>query len=130
MDAKSLMQTNLVISRVDESAGDLVDRLQAAHVHAAPVVDEEGTLIGIVSVEDILFGDVFASTGADPATVGEIMTSPVFSAEPATLIAELCEMMWDYRVHHLPVQDEGILVGMVSSLDICRLVRERGLQQP
>lgn len=130
MDAKSLMQTNLVITRVDESAGDLVDRLQAAHVHAAPVVDEEGALIGIVSVEDILFGDAFTSTATDSATVGEIMTSPVFSAEPATSIAEICEMMWDYRVHHLPIQDQGVLVGMVSSLDICRLVRERGLQQP
>ena len=128
MQARDLMQSRLVTTHEDEPVTALCDRLQAAHVHAAPVVDNDGRLIGIVSIEDVLFGDSLGQERDSPTRVAEIMTSPVFSVTEDQGVAEICETMWNYRVHHLPVEGHGRLVGIVSSLDICRLVKERGLR--
>ena len=134
MLASDLMKRDVLCTRPDETVGALCDRLQAAHVHCAPVIDPEGTLIGIVSTEDLLFGGVFglpavshfeteAPKQASAPTVADVMTSPAFSIGADASVAELAALMWAHRIHHLPVVDGGgRLCGIVSSLDLCRVV--------
>ena len=121
--AAEIMETNLITTRVEETVATLCDRLQTAHVHSAPVVDEDGRLVGIVSLEDILFGAVLGRTSGAPAIVRDVMTSPAFSATEDASIQEICDLMWSYRVHHLPIVRGDVVIGIVSSLDICRQVR-------
>jgi CBS domain-containing protein len=113
------------------------DRLQEAHVHGAPVVDEDGRLVGFVSQEDILFGSMGAppdhwdspvamdcvKKGGSLATrVRDIMTAPAVSASEETSVQDLCMMMWRLHLHHIPIVRDGHLKGIVSSLDLCRAV--------
>jgi CBS domain-containing protein len=132
------MRSDVPCVREDDSAADVTDLFQHAHVHGAPVVDERGRLLGMVSQEDLLIGGMTAGGGrpaqegapeapeAEALRVRDIMTAPAISATEDTPLEDLCRMMWRFRIHHIPIVTAGKLVGMVSSLDICRFVGEDG----
>ena len=121
MQVGDLMNAEVVTVRVDQSVSELFDLLQEAHVKGAPVLDHSGTLIGFVSQEDVMFGSLGGGRDGAEAVVEEIMTSPAMSVVESTTVQELAEIMWRFRIHHMPVVRADKLVGMVSSLDFCRL---------
>jgi acetoin utilization protein AcuB len=130
------MRREVVVVREHESAAEVCDRLQEAHVHGAPVIGDDGRLVGFVSQEDILFGSMGAPSGWEPsvtadfvrtdtsltARVRDIMTAPAVSATEETSVQDLCMMMWRLHLHHIPIVRQGRLKGIVSSLDLCRAV--------
>ncbi len=132
MTAADLMATRVLTVHPTDPAEEVCDLFQHARVHCAPVVEPDGTLVGIVSQEDLLMGGTSQSgeSGRQSTSVGEIMTSPPISAAPQTRVSDLCRMMWRLRIHHLPIVDRDQVVGMVSSLDICRVVGEEKLGAP
>ena len=112
-----------------DSSSDLTDLFQQAHVHGAPVVDQEGHLVGMVSIEDILIGSMTDRSGTGEQDGGyplvrDIMTAPAISATEDTPVEDLCRIMWKFHIHHLPIVHEGKVTGIVSSLDICRILAE------
>jgi predicted transcriptional regulator len=120
VQVKDLMSTEVVTVQVDQPVADLFDVLQAAHIKGAPVLCDEGTLVGFVSQEDVMFGSLGSEMGEGGATIGEIMTSPAMSVTETTSVQDVARMMWRFRIHHMPVLDGEQLVGIVSSLDFCR----------
>ena len=116
-------------------------------ITGAPVVDEDGRIVGIVSQTDILVSqpasqvrredydeiyDLF-SPSPDPDAplaghrrsarwVEDIMTRKVQVAEEDMGILELCAMMSKMRIHRVPVARDGRLVGIVSALDLVALL--------
>ena len=54
--------------------------------------------------------------------VSAIMTSPAISADEETPLADLCRIMWNLRIHRLPILREGKVTGLVSSMDLCRAI--------
>jgi CBS domain-containing protein len=137
--ARDLMQTEVVTVQEDLSLAELCDTMQQAHIHGAPVVTADGDLLGFVSQEDVLYGSMSAPPPRDGAVedlgdggmvtrVRDIMTAPAVSATPETEIEELCRIMWRLRVHHIPIVDRGKVIGIVSSLDLCRAIAERKIK--
>jgi CBS domain-containing protein len=131
MTARDLMQSDVTAVREDASVGQLCDIFQAQHVNGVPVVGDDGSLVGIVSEEDVLFGAMGIPQGEAPAVagrVGDIMTSPAICATEETDIVELCRMMWGMRIHHIPIVSGTKVIGIVSSLDLVRAVAEGALR--
>lgn len=126
MQVKEFMNTSVVTVAVDRTVSELFDILQEAHVKGAPVLDKSGALVGFVSQEDVMFGSLGGGRDATAAVVGDIMTSPAMSVTEGTTVQELARMMWRFRIHHMPVTRADRVVGMVSSLDFCRLAAEAG----
>lgn len=58
------------------------------------------------------------------------MTSPAMSVTETTTVEELAQMMWRFRIHHMPVVQGDRVVGMVSSLDFCRLAAKKPVVSP
>ncbi|HXH27996.1 MAG TPA: CBS domain-containing protein, partial [Candidatus Polarisedimenticolia bacterium] len=56
--------------------------------------------------------------------VREIMTSPAISADEETPITDLCRIMWNLRIHRVPILKNGKVTGLVSSMDLCRAILE------
>ena len=54
--------------------------------------------------------------------VKAIMTSPAISAEEATPITDLCHVMWNLRIHRVPIVRGGHVTGLISSMDLCRAI--------
>jgi len=122
MTAKDLMSTDVLIVKESDKVEELLDVLVGEHVHGAPVVDESGHLVGVVSQQDVFFGSIGEEGGQPPAAVREIMTSPAVSATEDTDVTALCRMMYKLRIHRVPIVDDGTVIGIVSSLDVCSAI--------
>ncbi len=130
MRVKDVMQTAVVTVSEDLTIPVLLDTLQQAHVHGAPVVDDYGELVGFVAQEDILVGSLGRSDSDGEVTVADIMTSPAITVAPDSDLHDLARMMWRFRIHHVPVVSGSAVVGIVSSLDFCRLAAELEFAEP
>ncbi|HIQ24053.1 MAG TPA: CBS domain-containing protein [Pyrodictium delaneyi] len=117
-----VMTVNVITSRPDETVVDAARKMAENDVGSVVVVDDKGTIIGIVTEGDIVRRVV--ARGLDPSKtlVGDIMTrNPVTIYEDATLAAA-AEYMREKGIGHLPVVNEhGRLVGIISRSDIVRL---------
>jgi CBS domain-containing protein len=133
MLAAQFMTVDVVTLRpgtsVKAAAATLVDR----NVASAPVVDDAGRLVGMLSELDLLLHDVPSDplahlspveqeAAAPPRTVAEVMTRDVIGLPPTADAAEFLAHMATDRIVCLPVVEDGRLVGVVSRRDLLRLL--------
>lgn len=94
-------------------------------VGALPVVQEDGTLLGIVTDRDITVRAVAAGLDINTTQVAEVYTAEdLVTVSPETKLDDAEDCMAEHQVRRLPIVERGSkLVGMVSLADIAR---ERG----
>ena len=99
--------------RPEASIRELLDVLAERNVGAMVVSDDGETMIGIVSERDVVrkLRDV---DNAREVTVASIMTTDVQVAGPDDSFKSLMIAMTEHRVRHIPVLDDGRLVGVLS----------------
>ncbi len=93
-------------------------------ISGAPVVDEEGTVVGTLSEWDclqrILHGSYFEEVGGK---VGDLMKTEFMSIGPNDDIVDVAEQMTKQNWHRsMPVLDNGKLVGILSCPDILKVI--------
>ena len=94
-------------------------RMMAEHdISAVVVVDENALLIGIVSERDMARRIVAADLKPQETPLGDIMTRDVDTVSPKDTPFYALKLMLDGRYRHLPVVDDGRVVGMVSIRDL------------
>lgn len=84
------------------------------------LVFEEDDVVGIFSERDYLRKIALKGRTSKTTPVREVMTSPVVVCEASTEIDEALAMMTDRRIRHLPVVDDGQVVGVVSIGDLVK----------
>ncbi|AMO62331.1 putative signal-transduction protein containing cAMP-binding and CBS domains [Mycolicibacterium phlei] len=101
------------------SVAGLLTELAVHNIGAMVVVSPDG-LAGIVSERDVV--RALHRRGADLLTcpVSEIMTSLVATCSPDDTVDSLSALMTNNRVRHVPVMDNGRLVGIVSIGDVVK----------
>ena len=99
--------------RPEASVRELLDLLAERNVGAMIVSDDGHTMLGIVSERDIVRKLRDADNARD-MTVDSIMTTDVRVCAPDDSFKSLMQVMTDHRVRHVPVLDDGELVGMLS----------------
>jgi len=77
-------------------------------------------LSGIVTERDYARKVKLRALGSNDTPVGQIMTTVVHTVVPSATVAECMQLMTDERVRHLPVVDDGRLVGIVSIGDVVK----------
>jgi CBS domain-containing protein len=102
------------------SVTGLLEDLAKNNVGALVVVDESGELVGIVSERDVVRR--LNERGAEllTAPVAEIMTTPVVTCDPSEGVDHLAEIMTERRIRHMPVVENGKLIGIVSIGDVVK----------
>ncbi len=88
---------------------------------AMPVVDDGG-VVGIVSERDIAHRAVLEGIDGGTTAVSEVMTTDVLCIAPDQNINQAMALMTDKRCRHLPVIDDGRLVGLISIGDLVKSV--------
>jgi len=97
-------------------------RLMAEHeVGALPVV-ESGRLVGLISERDYARKVVLLDRSSRTTLVRDIMLTRVAYVEPSRTVEECMALMTDKRVRHLPVLEQGRLVGLVSIGDLVKAI--------
>ena len=158
--AADLMTPNPVSIRDVATVREAVTMLVDMGFSAAPVIDHAGRPVGVLSRADIVVHDrekvehlapvpeyyekseLKTKTGenlskgfqvekAETTRVGDIMTPMVFSVSPESPAARAVEEMVSLKVHRLFVVDSsGVLVGVISALDVLRdLCRDKTVEE-
>jgi CBS domain-containing protein len=151
--AADLMTPNPVSIREDATRREALALLIDRGFSAAPVIDAAGRPIGVLSRTDLLvhdretvehllpvpeyydreelaatllgpLSDGFEVERVDPTLVRDLMTPAVFSVGPETPVARVVAEMLALKIHRLfVVDDRGVLVGVVSPLDVLAQLR-------
>lgn len=126
MRVAEIMQSNLMTVRGTDTIGEAIALLAESHVSGVPVVAERGRLVGVLSNSDIL--EALADK-SDPeererlfeeTTVQEIMTARPQTITSDASVKDAAQRMLYLEVHRLFVEDNGRLVGVVSTTDLVR----------
>lgn len=117
----------VVTCQPDESVTSLLASLAEHRIGAEVVVGDSG-IAGIISERDVVRALHTRGPSALQATVGELMTSPVVSCSPDDTVEQVAELMTERRFRHLPVVQDGALVGIVTIGDVVA-ARIRQLEQ-
>ena len=102
----------------DATVLDAVQQMVTMNVGSL-LVTVEGEVTGIVTERDYL-RRVTLEDRTEDAPVREIMSSPLVVATPETTIDECMALMTDRRIRHVPVVEEGKVVGVVSIGDLVK----------
>lgn len=84
------------------------------------LVMEGDRLIGIFTERDVLIRVVDAGRDAREVVVRDVMTAQVLTIEPDTTVEEAMRLMTEHRCRHLPVVEDGHVVGLISIGDVTR----------
>ncbi len=101
-----------------------ISNLIAKHRIGAVIISEPGgALLGILSERDIVNAVAASGARALDKPASEVMTRNLLTCEPGNSVDELMTIMTRSRVRHLPVVEQGRLVGIVSIGDVvkCKL---------
>jgi CBS domain-containing protein len=98
---------------------EAVKQMVEANVGSLLVTDD-GEVTGIVTERDYLRRVAHEGPAGEGVTVRDIMSSPLVVVSPETEIDECMAVMTDRRIRHLPVVEEGDVVGIVSIGDVVK----------
>ena len=96
----------------------LAELLKEHNIGAVMAVAKDQNPTGGVSERDIVRYLVTASTGAADTIVSEIMSTDFIACDLSTTSSELMEIMTNHKIRHIPIIDNGQLLGMVSIGDV------------
>src|SRR5271166_1211628 len=98
----------------------VVKVLAQNRIGAAPVINEEGQLVGIISERDIIRGMSKHADSVLTLPADRLMTRDVRTCSSEDQLVEIMEVMTLQRIRHLPVVQNGALQGIVSIGDVVK----------
>jgi CBS domain-containing protein len=104
---------------INESVLDAINLMAQVNIGAV-LVQQNGMISGIFTERDYLQKIALKSKSSQDTRVGDVMTTPVVSADPGDSIQQCMETMTTCRCRHLPVVNDGKLLGIVSIGDLVK----------
>ena len=110
-------KTKKVVEVGHQSSVALAVERMCFHKVGAVVVNQSEP-VGLFTERDLMHRVVNQNEDPVATPIRSVMTTPYAVGSPGMSVIEAAELMSDNRIRHLPVYDEGIMIGMVSSGDI------------
>jgi CBS domain-containing protein len=108
----------------DARLSEAVQKLGEKRIGALLVMERDG-IAGIMSERDVIYCLREAGAAVLDWPVSRVMTSPAITAESSTDVLAALALMTERRIRHLPVVDDGQLLGIVSIGDLVKHRMER-----
>jgi CBS domain-containing protein len=154
MTVSDIMRSEVLSAGVDWSLETLADFLVDNSISGAPVTTQDGELVGVVSLTDIVRQSSMSNSHSDSGNthdvylyeleshmsrdeirvfhaqedstvrVSDIMTPMIFRVDPDTSLQEIAETMLKGRIHRVFVTEDGRLTGIVTALDMLQVIRD------
>jgi CBS-domain-containing membrane protein len=148
LTAQDIMTREVITVKESATVRELASLLLTSNISGAPVIDDAGRVIGVVTESDLIFQNkkvhlptAFAILDAfvflerpgkmeqefkkmAGARVGDICSRKLVSVTPETGLEELATLMAEKKIHTLPVMAAGSLVGVIGKSDIIRTIAQ------
>jgi CBS domain-containing protein len=125
MQAAHLMRQPVLATTPRTPLHDVLAQLVMNKISGMPVVERDGTVIGIVTEDDILRAFV-DGIQLDLLVVQGIMSTDPITVNVETPLAEVMQTIYDEGVLRVPVVEDGRLVGIISRSDIIAALAQPG----
>jgi CBS domain-containing protein len=152
--AKDIMNTNVLSVGMDWSLEQLADYLVENSISGVPVTSDEGKLLGVVSMTDIVRYRSMPLTEDQPddtheyyiysperryspeevensrieaeslVTVRDIMTFITFNVDEDTTIQQVADAMLRGNIHRVLVTRDDVLVGIITTMDMLKAIKD------
>lgn len=124
-----IMATDLVTFTPDTIIHKAIQTLLARHLSGAPVIDETGELVGMLSKKDCLKVVLSSSYYQDwGGTVRDYMSPDVITIDADTDLVSAAEFFLESSFRRFPVIRNGGLVGQISRHDVLKSLINRARQ--
>jgi CBS domain-containing protein len=140
MKVKDIMTKNVITVKPETTLKELAKIIKTHRINGVPVVDEGDTLVGIVTMTDMLkiLRDIYywaeiekAKPGLgvkdalieekNNATVQTKMTTGVYTVSEEESVEDVVEIMCKRNIHTIPVVKEKKLIGVIGATDIVNI---------
>lgn len=124
MSVQDILRTKSSPGVISASPSDPVTtairKLEENSIGVLPVLDESSRIVGILSERDIVRGLAREGASVLDRRVEQLMSKPIYTCKPTDTIKQVMSWMTNYRIRHLPVVDDGRLLGIVSIGDVVK----------
>jgi CBS domain-containing protein len=101
-----------------------IELMSLKNIGGLLITDEQGRLLGIFTERDYARRLILKGKSSKDTLIGEIMTENPVTVSPDNSIEDCMKTMTNRFIRHLPVVDDGELVGMISIGDVVRYIIE------
>lgn len=125
--AKDFMTKQLITFSPEQPLHEIIQILINKGISGGPVVDKNGTLIGVISEGDCLKEVVKGKYNNSPQMMGVVqdyMTADPVTVGPNENIFEIARLFLKLRLRRFPVLDNGKLVGQISQRDVMAAIQD------
>jgi CBS domain-containing protein len=122
--ARDFMTTDVVVFRTTQTLSEAIDVMVGRKLSGAPVLDEQGKVVGVLSEFDcmkVMVASSFHQEGMPGMrAISELMSRKLHFVDPDADLYTISHLFITHRIRRVPVLDHGALVGLVSRRDIVR----------
>lgn len=131
MTARDCMSRKVNSLRPDDDVLAAVRVLVENRISGAPVIDNIGNLLGILTEKDCMAIALSAGYhGESGGKVRDFMSTEVMTVDADTPVIEIAEHFANRNFRRLPVLESGRVVGVVSRRDVLWLLEQRSKPDP
>lgn len=110
---------DIIHCAAEASVREAIDLLATRRIGALPVL-QQGRIAGIFSERDAVYQLQAHGPAMLDRRVGEVMTAPAITVDPATGVMDALGLMTRRRIRHLPVVEGDVMIGFVSIGDLVK----------
>ena len=121
-ETKAIMQTSVITVKTQTPIYEAIEVLVENDITGLPVVNDDMTLVGIISEKDVL--NLLSDLKDNSAKVEDFMTKQVVAFDQDEDLIAICECLIKNHFRRVPILSEGKLVGIISRRDIIKYILE------
>ena len=115
--------SKMVTFKPDQPIQDVISIIVNKKIAGAPVLDDKGCMVGMISEKDclrLIVDEAYHNMPAETRKVSDYMTPKVQSLSPSTTVLEAAIEFLNSPIRRFPVVKDGMLIGQVSRRHILR----------
>lgn len=121
LEAKEIMTKQVICIRKETPIFEALKLMATNNITGIPVVEEDMTLVGMLSEQDVL--RLFHTYDDEKdRTVNDFMTQPAIHFEEDELLLDVCYCLRDNSIRRVPVTSNGKVTGVISRSDILKCI--------
>lgn len=117
--------TDIQTISADARLVDMVNIMFSRHIGSLLVLNEDDSILGIVTERDLLRTIAKNPDGWNSVSIGDVMSTDVLTAEISETLEQVMIRMTKNRIRHIPILNEGELAGVLSMGDIVNAALEQ-----